>query len=144
MKLPQTSEDVKTEILISSDKADEVGDLRIRQLIRILDKVDQEIIVDGVIKVFETSRPESLYRDHKFAGQVLMTTNPKSKRDLKEILKRTLAIWDKSVEQLPFWFRNNYGIEKVRDTFDNIELADKEKAKLETMKFWLRLKAASA
>ncbi len=144
MKLPQTSEDVKTEILNSSDKADEVGDLRIRQLIKILDKVDQEIIVDGVIKVFETNRPDSLNQDQEFAGRVLMTTNPKSKRDLKEILKRTLTTWDKSVEQLPFWFRDNYGLEKVRDTFDNISLTDNEKEKLETMKFWLQLKAASA
>ena len=143
MKLPQTSEDVKTEILISSDKADEIGDLRIRQLIKILDKVDQEIIVDGVIKVFETNRPDSLYQDQEFAGRVLMTTKPKSKRDLKEILKRTLTTWDKSVEQLPFWFRDNYGLEKVRDTFDNIPLTDNEKEKLETMKFWLQLKAAS-
>jgi hypothetical protein len=144
MKLPQTSEDVKTEILISSDKADELGDLRIRQLIKILDKVDQEIIVDGVIKVFEINRPNSLYQDQEFAGRVLMTINPKSQKDLKEILKRTLTTWDKSVEQLPFWFRDNYGLEKVRDTFDNIELTDMEKDKVETMKFWLQLKVASA
>jgi hypothetical protein len=144
MKLPQTSEDVKTEILNSSDKADEVSDLRIRQLIKILDKVDQEIIVEGVIKVFETNRPDSLYQDQEFAGLVLITINPKSQKDLKEILKRTLSTWDKSVEQLPFWFRDNYGLEKVRDTFDNIELTDKEKDKIETMKFWLQLKAAGA
>ena len=129
---------------MSSDKADEVGDLRIRQLIKILDKVDQEIIVDGVIKVFETNRPDSLYQDQEFAGRVLVTINPKSQRDLKEILKRTLTTWNKSVEQLPFWLRDNYGLEKVRDTFDNVELTDKEKEKLETMKFWLQLKAPSA
>ena len=143
MKLPQTSEDVKTEILISSDKAAEVGDLRIRQFIKILDKVDHEIVIDGVIKVFETNRPDSLYRDQEFAGQILATINPKSKRDLKEIIKRTLLTWDKSVEQLPFWFRDNYGLENVRDTFDNLELPDEEKERLETMKFWLQLKAAS-
>lgn len=144
MKLPKTSEDIKTEILISSDKANRVGDLRIQQLIQILDKVDPEIIVEGVIKVFETARPDSLYRDHEFAGRVLMTINPKSQRDLKEILKRTLTTWNKSVEQLPLWLRDNYGLEKVSDTFDDIELTDKEKEKMETMKFWLQLKAASA
>ena len=144
MKLPQTSEDIKTEILASSDNADQVGDLRIRQLIQILDKVEQAIIVDGVIKVFETNRADSLYQDQEFAGRVLMTIKPKSQKDLKEILKRTLRTWDKSVNQLPFWFRDNYGLEKVRDTFNNISLTDNEKENVKAMKFWLQLKAASA
>lgn len=145
MKLPQTSEDLKTEILISSDKAGELGDLRIRQLIRILDKVDHETIIEGVIKVFETqNRPDKLYQDQEFAGQILQAISPKSGRDLKEILQRTLPTWDKSVEQLPFWFRDNYGIESVKEIFDNIELTEKEKEKLGAMKYWLQLKTASA
>lgn len=144
MKLPQTSEDVKSEILISSDKAVEIGDLRLRQFIKILNKVDQEIIVDGVIKVFETNRPDSLYQDQEFAGRILATINPKSKRELREIVERTLLTWDKSVEQLPLWFRDNYGLNKVLETLDNIDLTANERQKSETMKFWLRLKAASA
>jgi hypothetical protein len=140
MKLPQTSEEVKTEILISSDKADNVGDLRVRQLIKVLNKVDHEIIVEGVIKVFEINRPGSLYRDQEFAGRILATINPKSRKDLKEILKRTLLTLDKSIEQLPFWFRDNYGLENVRETFDNTDWTKEEKEKLETMKFWLQLK----
>lgn len=144
MKLPQTSEDVKTEILISSDKASEVGDLRIRQLIKILDKVDHEIVVDGVIKVFEANRLNSLVQDQEFAGRILATINPKSTRDLKEIIARTLVTWDKSIEQLPFWFRDNYGLENVRETFNSLRLAGEEKEKLETMKFWLKLKSVSA
>lgn len=144
MKLPQTAEDVKTEILISSDKASEVGDLRIRQLIKILDKVDHEIVVDGVIKVFETNRLNSLVQDQEFAGRILATINPKSTRDLKEIITLTLATWDKSIEQLPFWFRDNYGLENVRETFNSLRLTGEEKEKLETMKFWLKLKTTSA
>jgi hypothetical protein len=144
MKLPQTSEDVKAEILISSDKAVKIGDLRIRQFIKILGKVDQEIIVDGVIKVFETNRPDSLYQDQEFAGRILATINPKSKRELNGILKRTLWGWDKSGEQLPLWFRDNYGLDKVLEAPDNIDVADHERQNIETMKFWLRVKATNA
>jgi hypothetical protein len=36
MKLPETAYDVEKEILLSSDKSRELGDLRIRQLINIL------------------------------------------------------------------------------------------------------------
>ena len=144
MKLPETSEDVQTEILISSDKARELGDLRIRQLIKILPKVDSEVIIEGVIKVFETEGRPDKYQDQEFAGRVLRTIKPKSQKDLKDFLKRTLDNWDKSVEELPFWFRDNYGLDKVKDTFDEIELTENQKDKLKTMKFWLQLKAASA
>ena len=77
MKLPETSEDVQTEILISSDKARELGDLRIRQLIKILPKVDSEVIIEGVIKVFETEGRPDKYQDQEFAGRVLRTIKPK-------------------------------------------------------------------
>jgi hypothetical protein len=140
MNLPQTSDYVKSEILISSDKAREIGDLRIRQLIKILTKVDHEVIVDGVIKVFETNRPNSFYQDQEFAGRVLTTIKPKSERDLKEVLERTLPTWNKSIEQLPFWFRDNYGLEKVRDTFNSNTWPDHEKEQVETMRFWLQLR----
>lgn len=144
MKLPETSEDVKTEILISSDKVNELGDLRIRQLIKILPKVDSEIIIEGVIKVFETEDRPDKYQDQEFAGRVLRTINPKSQKDLGDFLKRTLDNWDKSIEELPFWFRDNYGLDKVEETFDKVELTENQKDKLKTMKFWLQLKAASA
>src|SRR5690242_3029140 len=102
MKLPESSEDVKTEILISSDKANDLGDLRIRQLIKILPKVDPEVIIEGVVKVFETEGRPDKYQDQEFAGRILRTINPKSRRDLKDLLKRTLDNWDKSIEELPF------------------------------------------
>jgi hypothetical protein len=145
MKLPQTPEDLKTEILTSSDNADELGDLRIRQLIKILAAVDSEIIVEGVIKVFEIeNRPDKLYQDQQFAGTILRAINPKSQKDLKGFLKRTLDNWDKSVEELPFWFRDNYGLEKVKEAFNKVDWTESQKEKLETMKFWLQLRAANA
>lgn len=115
MKFPKTPEDIKKEILISSDKFDEVGDLRIRQLINILPKVNEEIVIEGIIRVFEDdTRPDTLFRDQELAGKILETINPKSQKDLKEIIKRTLKNWDKSIEQLPVWLRNNYGLEKLK------------------------------
>jgi hypothetical protein len=141
MKLPQTPEDVKTEILISSDKSDKLGDLRIRQLIKIMATVDSKIIVEGIIKVFEIeNRPDKLYQDQEFAGTIVRTINPKSQKDLEGFLKRTLDNWDKSVEELPFWFRDNYGLEKVKNTFNKVGWAESQRDKLETMKFWLQLK----
>ena len=107
MKFPETADDIESEILISSDKSKELGDLRIRQLIKILPKVNSEIIVEGVIRIFEIGKSvESNSQDQEFAGKVLEDINPTSKKDLKEILQRVLKNWDKSVEQFPFSLRD--------------------------------------
>lgn len=68
---------------------------------------------------------------------LLETLKPKSQKDIKEILKRTLKNWDKSIEQVPFWFRDNYGIESIKLAFENIELSEIEADNLKTMKWWL-------
>lgn len=145
MKLPQTSEEMEAEILLSSDKYQDLGDLRIRQLIKILPKVNSEVVIEGIIRVFENeNRPTTRFRDQEFAGKVLECINPRSDRDLKEVLSRILKNWDKSVEQLAFWLRDNYGLEKLTTTFSNIALTDLEKDKLKTVKWWLQLDEASA
>lgn len=140
MKFPQTPEDLKTEILISSDKAGDLGDLRLRQLIKILEDIDHEIIVEGVIQVFEMRNRSNAFQDQEFAGKILQLINPKSKKELREFLSRTLNYWDKSVEQLPFWFRDNYGIDVVKNAFEKFQCSDSENDKLKTMKFWLQLR----
>ena len=141
MKFPKTPDDVKNEILLSSDKYDNIADLRIRQLIKILPKVPDEIIVEGVIRVFEIQdRPEKLNLDQEFAGKVLARLNPKSQMDLIELIQRTLGNWNKSVEQLPFWVVDNYGTEEVKRIFDKIQrlgLSSIEEDKLSTMCWWV-------
>ncbi len=145
MKFPETAEDVEKEILISSDKHKELGDLRIRQYIKILPKADREIVVEGVIRVFEkTNNLDSYSQDQEFAGKILEEINPKSEQDLKNILLRVLKNWDKSVEQLPFLLRDNYGLEKLKETIAELRLTDEENDKLKTIKWWLHLDEASA
>jgi hypothetical protein len=140
MKFPKTADDIESEILISSDKSKELGDLRIRQLIKILPKVNSEIIVEGVIRIFENGKSvESNSQDQEFAGKVLEDINPESKKDLNEILQRVLKNWDKSVEQFPFWLRDNYGVNKLKETFAELELSDYEEDKLKTIKWWLQI-----
>jgi hypothetical protein len=141
MKFPTTGEDIKNEILISAHRP---GDLRIRQLIHILPKVDPEIIVEGIIQVIEMEDRANPFWDQETAGKILETIKPKSQKDLKEILKRTLKQWNKSIEQLPFWLRDNYGLEIVTQTFDQMELDEIEADKLKTMKWWLGIKPVSA
>jgi hypothetical protein len=113
MKLPQTALELKNEILISSDKTEELGDLRIRQLIKILDKVPDDIIVEGILEVFKISdRPQKMYTDQKYAGRILAELTPQFKGELIDILISVMGNWNKSVEEFPFWIRDNFGVKK--------------------------------
>ena len=98
------------------------------------------MLVEGVIEVIETEGRLNPFRDQEFIGKILETLKPRSKKDLKEILKRTLKNWDKSVEQFPFWLRDNYGLNEIAEIFDSIDLTELERDKVNTMKWWLHLK----
>jgi hypothetical protein len=145
MKFPQTAEDVEQEILVSLYKYKELGDLRIRQLMRILPKVNPEIVIEGVIRVLEKGGgTDTNSQDQEFAGMILEGINPKSQKDPAKVLQRVLQNWDKSVEQFPFWLKDNYGIDKLKEAFAELELNEIEKDKLNTIKWWLQQKEASA
>ncbi|MEM0576117.1 hypothetical protein [Flavobacterium polysaccharolyticum] len=143
MKIPTTPDNFQNEFYSSIDLMDKVGDLRIRQFVNILDKVNDEIIISGVIKIFQnTKRPNTEYVDQKNAGKILYRIKPKTEIDLILILKATIENWNKSVEELPFWLKENYGITLLKNKlaeFENQNLNDTEFEKLKTMKWWLQI-----
>jgi hypothetical protein len=144
MKFPTTADDVEREILLSTSKYKEHGDLRIRQLTYILQNADPEIVVEGVIRVLEQGSDADNYLQQEFAGRVLESVRPKSQKDLNEVLQRGLKGWDKSVEQFPFWLRYNYSIDRLKGSFAELELTETEMDKLQTIKWWLHLSETSA
>ncbi|AXT59278.1 hypothetical protein D1816_02575 [Aquimarina sp. AD10] len=143
MNIPETSEDFKIEFYSSIDFFDKIGDLRIRQFMNRLNKVSDKIIVGGIIKVFENKmRPETEYTDQKYAGKILEKLKPKSDLDLLKVLKSTIENWNKSVEEFPFWIKENYGIEQVKNKLNEYEtqnLNETESDKLKTIKWWLKI-----
>lgn len=138
MMFPRTAEDVEREIIVSVGQYREHQSLRIRQLVFILQKADAEIIVEGVIRIFERGRDANNFPEQEFAGQILAIVRPKTQKALKELLQRALKGWNKSVEQFPFWLRDNYGIESLEETFADLVLSETESDRLQTIKWWLR------
>ena len=142
MNLPKTSDEIKHEIYLSSDKFEDIRDLRIRQLIKILKNVPDEIIIEGIIKIFEGDKRENKwFIDQEFSGKVLENIKPKSKNNATGLLKRVLKNWDKSIEQLPNWFKENYGLSGIMTALSDLEnsnISDIEKDKINTMKYWMR------
>ncbi|QSW90083.1 hypothetical protein J0383_04500 [Flavobacterium endoglycinae] len=143
MKFPTTAEDIKDELFKSVDMIDKLGDLRIQQLIEILHKVKDSIIIEGIIQIFENEeRTNSIYTDQKYAGLILKKINPKTEENIELLIHRVLKNWNKSVEELPFWLKDNYGFENLKKAFFDIEskgLSQLELENLKTMKWFLRI-----
>ncbi|MDJ1483003.1 hypothetical protein QNI16_21050 [Cytophagaceae bacterium YF14B1] len=138
MKFPQTPEDIENEILISSEKAQNFGDLRIRQFIKILLLVkDQEIIVEGIIRIFENTEN---FLAQEFVGKVLEEINPQTHKDLKEVLTRTIKEWNVSVEQLSIWLQINYGLPKLQEVLEEHDTLKLDPNKIRTIRYWLNLR----
>ena len=138
MKFPQSANDVKSEIIICCDKTEEIGDLRIRQLITVLKKVPDEFIIEGIIKIFESTNP--YFPHQKYCGMILSDLNPKPNVQLGQIMERIIKYWDKSHHQFSTWLKINFGIEEVKLAIDQLAEfeTDLEKIdKLKTMKWWL-------
>ncbi|WP_207535565.1 hypothetical protein [Desertivirga arenae] len=139
MKYPEKPEDIETEILISVANG---GEQRIRKLGRVIADVNPEMIVEGVLRVFEREdRPTNLFTDQKFAGQILKITKPKSERTALEILKRTVKNWDKSVAELPLWMKENFGEGILSEAFRLYSMSETDPdGKIKTMEFWIKQK----
>lgn len=143
MKIPTNSNDLKNELFTSIDLFDKIGDLRIRQLMKLLPKISDDIIIEGIVQVFENeNRPETLYIDQKYAGKILLNFNPKTNQDIEVVLLRVLKNWNKSVEEFPFWLEKNYGTQKLQQVFlklKNSHLTEIELDKMGTMRRFLQL-----
>lgn len=142
MNIPKTSDDLKNEFYASIDLMDKIGDLRFRQLIEKLKNVSDQIIIEGIIKIFKnTDRQNSQYTDQKYARKILTELKPKTNMDLISILELTIKNWNKSIKEFPFWLRENYGIDLLKNKlieFETQNLTALELDNLRTIKWWLK------
>ncbi|NME71936.1 hypothetical protein [Flammeovirga aprica] len=139
MKVPQTSFELKKEIELSENQK---GDLRVRQLINILQKVDDEIISDGVFLTIQDK--SNGFNVQKIASRILKELKPKSKKSSKQILFEILDNWDKSCQEVPFWFLDQYGKQELANTLVEIEnngITQKQSEKIKTVRWWLKIQS---
>ena len=76
-------------------------------------------------------------------GDFLLELKPRGGQDLQRLIRASLAGWNLSIEQLPFYFRDTYGIGPVREALaaldSEVGLGAEERKALDTYRFWLRL-----
>ncbi|MCT4640198.1 MAG: hypothetical protein N4A72_21050 [Bacteroidales bacterium] len=140
MIFPKTPLDIKSGIETSVNKYNSIGDLRVRQFIKLLAKVPDELIIEGVVLLIEDDN--NGFQEQEIACRILTEIKPKSALNLYELVTRIISNWNKSCEEIVFWFALNYGTGKVKTCFNSIEYqlnSEPELDKLNTMKRWLRV-----
>jgi len=104
-----------------------------------------QALFDALFSAF-TQKPPLDCAEQEAPGDYLLEMKPRGAQDVQSLIRASLAGWNLSIEQLPFYFRDSYGIQAVRLAIDRLDLdaslgADDRKA-LHTYRYWLHLPKA--
>ncbi|TQV72919.1 hypothetical protein FLL45_15755 [Aliikangiella marina] len=113
----------------------------IRRLMNKLKKLDENIVVEGLLSVFfDDSRGEKKFKDQTMAGGLLIKLMPKYDRNLREDILRSLDNWNLSVEELPWYLAEKVGRDEVLREVESIaesSLSEVARKTLDTYVYWL-------
>ena len=135
MKIPISPSELKQEI---AQCARQPGDLRLRQLIKALKTVDDELIIEGTMLAIEDKTHQ--YEEQSCAGRILKELEPKTTQSAEHHMLRILKNWNKGCLEVLDWFAVNYGIEPLNTAIKNIDpetLSPIQQDKLATIKWYL-------
>jgi hypothetical protein len=141
--MPWTSGIVVSKIYDAADTTGRVDRQRLTQWIEILRQRPGDEVFEALIGVFcNVHREDKLFVAQEYAGRILLALKPPCSRDIQDVIKRTLATWDLSVEQLPWYFAEIVGLEavlRVLDVLDTQVSSQQERDAIRTFRFWLRV-----
>jgi hypothetical protein len=99
----------------------------------------------GVVK--ESSRPDTRYADQEAAGGMLWALKPHCSRELREEIASLMATYDVSVEEIPWYYADVFGVEAVvhavAELLQQEEVLPTDIKALQTWRFWLTRDAKS-
>lgn len=101
-----------------------------------------QVLFDVLFSAF-TQRPPIPHSEQVAPSDILLELKPKGMQNLKSLIRASLSGWNLSIEQLPYYFRETYGLEAVRFALNSIEmeeqLDEEEHKALQTYRYWLHL-----
>lgn len=104
-----------------------------------LKKEDSKKVLDALLGIFFSSS-DTYFSAQAVAGGLLWKLKPKYTRNLREDIRRSLQNWDVSVEELPWYFAEVMGIEKVREEVKSLlrePLDETSQKRAQTYLYWL-------
>ena len=142
--MPLTSGIVVSKIYDAVDATGRVDDQRLTQWIDALRQRPGHEVFEALIGVFcNTDRGDRRFVDQEYAGRMLLALEPPCTQDIQDVIRRALPTWDRSVEQLPWYFSDVVGsavVLRALDVLDPQMCSQQERDALRSFRFWLRAK----
>jgi hypothetical protein len=111
-----------------------------KHLLAVQQQFGDDLLFDALFGVF-AGGSHSL-QDQQLAGRYLIQLHPNCHLPLALAVRRSLAHWNLSVEELPVYFWRVFGRDAVSEALLALEiegvLADSELRAIQTYRFWLR------
>ena len=129
-------------IWAASEKWSTLNDQELRHLahhLRSLGKAEQ---FDALVSLFIDPPPHA-YLAQEYAGRLLLVAQPPCPLAPRELLLRTLPRWERSIEQLPQYASQEFGLDAVAAALDQVDASGEvDRAATDTVRFWLRISSA--
>lgn len=102
-----------------------------------------QALFDALFLAF-VEHPPLPYAEQQPSGDYLLELKPRTARPLPDLIRASLTGWNVSVEELPFYFRDVYGLETVyaalKEVASKRDLTQREGKALQTYRYWLSLR----
>jgi hypothetical protein len=129
--------EITTRIVDAADKYSPRNPQQLKQLHTALCHADPKEVYFGIMAVFRIPR----FGPQEVAGRLLMGIKPRPREPLESIVRNSLATWDLSVEELPWYLAEKFGAKEILSTLDALETestrSDQELVAIRSFRFWL-------
>ena len=125
------------------DVADRFGSRnpqQLKQLKFVFSKRDPEEVFEGLFSVLCMDCKNKFER-HQLAGELLYSVRPRLHLELLDRIHLTLASWNVSVEEWPWYLVDLCGLDRVLSAASDLEaypLSEDERRRLNTLVWWAK------
>ncbi|GAB6098097.1 hypothetical protein JCM14469_43530 [Desulfatiferula olefinivorans] len=107
------------------------------------EQLGDDVIFEALYGVFtDPDLDEEQFDIQQQAGHCLLKLLPKCDGNIIELIENSLRVWNRSVEELPWYFFKQFGKKDVlvalEDIGKNYKLTEIEETKVRTYKYWLK------
>jgi len=125
----------------SIDRYGEINPQQYRQIKFVLQRTNSEDVFQILYSILtDQSRPNTRFADQEFAGRLLLSLNPNCTMDPLEAIRELVKWYDLSVEEIPWYFAQRYGVKAVREILAKLRSEtqdDEERRNIDTWDWWL-------
>ena len=130
--------DIEIRIRRAAERWPSVNPQEFENLARMIGQLPPEERLAPLLGVFVNPPPDA-YPSQEYAGQLLMQLKPQCPHPVDATLRQVLPRWNRSVEQLPLYLREVFGLDAVLGSLDRLADEGVDPHRLDTLRHWLNV-----